>query len=124
MILYETLNQPLIFLLIIVIGFFSGIIFDFSNYLTFLFNKNRIIEKFFDAIAVVLCGAVFFIALLMLNFGEFRFYILLGYVLGIFIYRVTLGLIVAKVCSFCYNKFKLGMSKLSNKLFKKKNENN
>ena len=77
MILYETLNQPLIFLIIFCVGFVSGLIFD--------------------AISVALCGVVFFACLLELNYGEFRFYILLGYVLGILIERITLGLIVAKI---------------------------
>lgn len=125
MILYETLNQPLIFLIIFCVGFVSGLIFDASKYLTFLFNKNKVFEKIFDAISVALCSAVFFACLLELNYGEFRFYILLGYVLGVLIERITLGLIVAKICSLCYNAFKKLMTKLSNKIFKKKsNENN
>lgn len=120
MILYETLNQPLIFLIIFCAGFVSGLVFDASKYLTFLFNNNKIFQKIFDVVAVALCGFVFFVCLLYLNFGEFRFYILLGFVLGILIERFSLGLIVAKICHVCYNAFRNLMTKLSSKIFKRK----
>ena len=120
MILYETLNQPLIFLIIFCAGFVSGLVFDASKYLTFLFNNNKIFQKIFDVVAVAFCGFVFFVCLLYLNFGEFRFYILLGFVLGILIERFSLGLIVAKICAVCYNAFRNLMTKLSGKIFKRK----
>ena len=126
MILYESLNQPLNFLFIFLIGIGSGLIFDVSSYFTFLCNKNRIMQKIFDFISVILCGIVFFFACLTLNFGEFRFYLLLGYLLGILLERFTLGIFIAKIASCCYNKSR----EILNKLFKRaereeqKNESN
>lgn len=116
MILYESLNQPLNFLFIFLIGASSGLIFDAFKYLTFLCNKNHIMEKIFDCVSVILCGVVLFFSCLNLNFGEFRFYLLLGYVLGIFLERFTLGIFIAKIATYCYNKIR----EILNKLFRKK----
>ena len=118
MILYESLNQPLNFLLIFLIGLGSGLIFDIFKYLTFLCNKNSIIEKIFDCISIVLCGIIFFFACLTLNFGEFRFYLFLGYILGILLERFTLGIFIAKIASCCYNSVR----KILNKLLMKRNK--
>lgn len=118
MILYESLNQPLNFLFILLIGIGSGFIFDAFKYLTFLCNKNSIMEKIFDCVSVVLCGIIFFLSTLNLNFGEFRFYLLFGYILGILLERFTFGIFIAKIASYCYNK----ITKTINKLFKKRNK--
>ena len=118
MILYESLNQPLNFLFIFLIGIGSGFIFDAFRYLIFLCNKNSIMEKIFDCVSVVLCGIIFFLSTLNLNFGEFRFYLLFGYILGILLERFTFGIFIAKIASYCYNK----IIKTINKLFKKRNK--
>lgn len=118
MILYETVSQPLNFLFIFFIGLGSGLIFDVFRYLNFLCNKNSVIEKIFDFISVVICGGVFFLSVLELNYGEFRFYLLLSYLLGILLERFSLGLFIAKICSYCYNKF----TQIVNKTFKRKNK--
>ena len=118
MILYESLNQPLNFLFIFLIGIGSGFIFDAFKYLTFLCNKNSITEKIFDCVSVVLCGIIFFLSTLNLNFGEFRFYLLFGYILGILLERFTFGIFIVKIASYCYNK----ITKTINKLFKKRNK--
>ena len=126
MILYESLNQPLNFLFIFLIGIASGLIFDASRYLTFLCNKNRVMQKIFDFVSVILCGTVFFFSCLTLNFGEFRFYLILGYVLGILLERFTFGIFIAKIASTCYNKLKEILNRLFNKRKRKeqKNESN
>ena len=116
MILYESVSQPLNFLLIFLIGICSGLIFDLSRYLTFLCNKNGVMEKIFDFVSVILCGTVFFFTCLTINFGEFRFYLFLGYVLGILLERFTFGIFIAKIASACYNKLR----EILNRIFKKR----
>lgn len=116
MLLYESISQPLNFLYILLIGFASGLIFDFFKYLNFLCNKNTITEKIFDFLSVAICGVVFFLAELHLNYGEFRFYLLFGFIVGILLERFSLGLFIAKICSYCYNK----LTTVLNKIWKKK----
>lgn len=118
MLLYESLNQPLTFLWVFLIGFFASIIFDLSKYLTFLCNNNKIMQKVFDALAVFVFGALFFIVCLVFNFGQFRLYILMAYLCGLLLERTTFGLILAKFCKFCYLNFKK-----INFTFKKKKNN-
>ena len=73
--LYETLSQPHIFLLIILFGFLTGFIFDLLNLL-----KNVIKIKFFNNfilfLGVFLSIFIFYLINLNLNYGEFRFYVL------------------------------------------------
>ena len=125
MLLFETINQPLNFFIIILIGFFCAFIFDISRYFYFLCNKNKIIEKINDILSIIICFCIFFISILILNYGEFRFYLLLGFILGIILQRITFGKIIAKIAKKCYDIF----NKLKIKLFRKKgneiiNENN
>lgn len=122
MVLFETQNQFIVFLIIVLIGFICGFIFDANKYINFLCNKNKIVQIILDFLSVLMCAFVFFISCLHLNFGEFRFYILLGFIVGVLIQRTTLGIVIAKICKLCYDKLKV----VINKLFKtkEKHENN
>ena len=106
MILYESLSQPLNFLVVFLIGIAGGFIFDIFKYFTFLCNKNKVMEKIFDFISVILCGGVFFVLCLKINYGELRFYLILGFILGILMQRFTIGIFIAKISSSCYNKIR------------------
>ena len=106
MVLYESLNQPIIFLYLFIIGFFASIIFDFSKYLTFLCNNNKIMQKIFDSFAVFVFGIIFFVACLMFNYGQFRLYLAMAYILGFLFERISLGITLAKFCKICYLNFK------------------
>lgn len=121
MLLYESLNQPINFLYLFLAGFLAAIVFDAAKYLTFLCNNNKVMQKIFDCLSVCFAGFVFFAACLVFNFGQFRFYLLCAFLLGILTERITLGLSLAKICKFCYLKCK----KLLNFAFRKnKNETN
>lgn len=104
MLLGETLMQPLIFLLLLLIGFLSGLFFDFGNYIVFLCNKNKVVRVVFDVLISLVCCFIFFLSILSLSYGELRFYHILGFLLGVFLERKTLGKIIAKVSKYCYNK--------------------
>lgn len=123
MLLYETLSQPLIFIIILSFGFLSGLVFDLRNYLCFLFAKNKIVSVILDTVATILVCFIFLLGNLYFNFGQFRFYVILGFVIGLSIERVTLGIIVGKICSWCYNKFRELTSKLYGKREKEKKSN-
>ena len=120
MILYETLSEPLIFLLMLAFGFVCGILYDINKYIAFLCNNNQIVQKVLDVISTCVAGFLFILALTILNYGEFRFYLLLSFLIGIFAERKTLGLVLAKFFSFCYNSFK----NLIKRIFKTKDEIN
>jgi hypothetical protein len=112
MLLYETLTQPAVFFIILVIGIACGIIFDLRSYIVFLCANNKVVTIILDILSVLLSSIIFYLCVLGLNFGEFRFYIVLSFLLGILLERFTLGLFVAKISSWCYNKFKMLISKV------------
>lgn len=119
MLLFETLSQPLAFLLTFSVGFGSGFLVDLQNYILFLCNKNKIVGVVLDVIVSVLCSIVFLICVLSFNFGEFRFYLSIAFVCGLLLQRFSLGLIIAKIALWCYNLFKNILRKIYNEKPKK-----
>lgn len=115
--LYETLSQPLILLLLLIFGFASGIVFDFANFFFILSQKNKTFRFFLDLISMVLVGLIFFLLVLKINYGEIRFYEIVMFASALFVERVLIGKIVAKFFGLCYNFFVRFLEKL--KVFKK-----
>ena len=76
MILFETLSQPYIILVVIMSGFLSGLFFDISYIISFLCNDNKIVKNILEFISVV-CVFVF-----------------------------TLGKLIAKTRNWCYHIFR------------------
>lgn len=120
MLMYETLSQPLIFFIIFSIGLSSGLLFDLKSYINFLFAKNNIISIFLDIVAAFLICLILYFSNLIFNYGEFRFYVLIAFFIGLLIERLSLGIFVAKFFSWCYNKFGKLISKLYGNESKKK----
>ena len=101
--LYETLSQPIIFLILIISGFFSGFIFDIINIL-----KKHIKIKFFINflifLGVFLTIFIFYLINLKFNYGQFRFYTIFCFTLSFTIERFISCNILAKDTELCYNK--------------------
>lgn len=119
MLLYETLSQPKIFLIVLGVGFLCGTLFDFRSYIFFLCNKNKVVGFVCDFIASLLCCFVFFLCLGKFNFGVFRFYLALGFLSGLLFERFSVGLIIAKFGNWCYTFFKRLIQKIYGRKKKK-----
>lgn len=115
MLLYETLSQPLIFIIVFAVGFLSGFLFDLENYLVFLCNKNKIVKIVLDFTLTLLCCFIFFLTILNQNYGELRFYEILAFAGGIFLERKSLGFVIAKFFTWCYTKFEKLIQKIKEK---------
>ena len=63
-----------------------------------------ILNNIFDAVRVLIWGAVFYIATLLLNYGEVRFYLILAFVGGFCLERTFLVPAIQKLRSMCYNR--------------------
>ena len=119
--LYETLNQPQFFLFVVLFGFLSGIIFDLKKII-----KNNIKNKFFDYFLSFFCVflviLIYFFVNLKLNYGEFRFYILITFCLALSIERIFIGNLLENLLRKWYNKLTEKMKKgYENKIRKRKN---
>lgn len=101
--LYETLAQPKIVFIFILIGFFCGFLFDIKNIFLSFFKKRIIINHFFTFFCVFLLFFIFFITNLKLNYGQLRFFIFATFMLAFFIQRFLITNFVAKDIIKCYN---------------------
>ena len=76
--LYPTLNQPLIVLIIFTVGMASGLIFDIARILTTI-SGEKWSKHIFDFLATIICFFALFFINLSINLGQFRIYILAVY---------------------------------------------
>ena len=90
--LYSTLNQPLVFLIIFLIGFASGFVFDAARILTTLSGGDRWSKHIFDFVATIICFVFLYFANLLANLGQFRLYIL-----GVFLTSFALERFFSKI---------------------------
>lgn len=119
--LYETLNQPQIFLFVVLFGFLSGIIFDFKKIIKNNI-KNKIFDYFLSFFCVFLVILIYFFVNLKLNYGEFRFYILITFCLALSIERIFIGNLLENFLKKCYTKLERKIKKLyEDKIRKRKN---
>ena len=118
--LYETLSQPKIFLFLALIGFASGFLYDVSSYIIFLCNKNKVVKIVFNFLATICTFVVFYIAVLVLDYGELRFFHFVTFWLFLSIQRITLGNIIANFIDKCYTFLTKLIQKMLKGLQKKK----
>ena len=102
--LYQTVSQPKIFLIFSLFGFLCGIFFNIRNMLHI--KKYVIFRHFFDFFATFITLFIFFILNVKFNFGEFRFFLLISFLLSFTIGNFITTNFLAKPVSNCYNKLR------------------
>ena len=118
--LFETLKQSYIFLGSIYFGLIIGIIKNGINLIINTFKNNKIITFIFDLIFMLIFGLLFIFCINLINFGEFRVYLLLGYICGFVIEIKTLGFLVDFVFKKIYTFIIFLYKKILNlKIFKR-----
>lgn len=105
--LYPTANQPLIIVVMFFTGFLSGIFFDIFRFLTYLSGGDKWSRNFFDFLSTIFSFAILFLANLWINYGQFRFYVVVIFFIGFFIERVISKILWTKLILKCYNTFKV-----------------
>ena len=101
--LYQTLSQPLIILLLIIFGFLSGLLFDFFSLINYFLNNNKITKQIFYFLSVFPIFIIFYYLNLKFNYGQFRFYTILLFFGALILERISLGNLFAKMYDRCYN---------------------
>lgn len=114
--LYATLNQFFVFVITLIIGIFSGLFFDLSNLIALFFNNNKIIKQIFYFFSTILSFFILFLTNLAINYGQFRFFVLISFLIGLYIERK----LVSNPITNLINKilFKLKAKRSKRKLFK------
>ena len=74
------------FLAITATGIIIGVLFDAYRVLQWRFRPPRLITSVTDFIYCLLASAIAFVVLLISNWGEFRFYVVIALLSGLFFY--------------------------------------
>ena len=94
--LYETLYQGQIFLAVLYFGLIAGVVFEGKNLIQNAFNKNKIVCVVLDTAFMAIASLLFIFAKNLANYGEFRLYLLIAFVLGIVLEHISIGFLVEK----------------------------
>lgn len=102
MILYETLMQGTMLLVLIVGGFLCGFLFDAVK----LVSKNKqVIKNILGFFVSIVSYLVLFLIVLSFGFGQMRLWHILVFVASVALQRASCGLLLAKFLAVCYNFF-------------------
>ncbi len=110
------------FLILLFFGFIFGMCYGILSAIN-LPHKKLILKNILDFLLCASGVVLFIILILYVNLGKFRLFLLLGYVLGIVLERITLGKLFAKGYIWVYNKLiasakKFAKSKVGQVIFK------
>ena len=98
-------EQVYIFLETILVGAIMGVVFDFFRALRRNGNTRNIIVYIQDIIFWIIVAIIIITSSFILNAGELRGYMLIGYVLGAFLYLLALSFYVKGFFMIIMNLF-------------------
>ena len=105
-------EQVYIFLGTILVGAIMGIIFDFFRALRRNGNTCNLIVYLQDIIFWLIVAVIIITSSFVLNNGELRGYMLIGYLLGAFLYMLILSIYIKNFFIFGMNLFTKGFQTL------------
>lgn len=100
--LYPTLNQPLVIVVMLAVGFASGVIFDIGRILSALLGGQKFSRHFFDFLSVIFSSFLIVVANLRVNFGQLRLYVFAIFFVSLFFERFLSKILWTKLLSKCY----------------------
>lgn len=89
-------NQAYLFIMFILNGILIGVLFDIFRILRKSFKTSDFITYIEDITFWILAGTLTLYFIFSLNNGEIRLYILIGIILGIIIYMLTISKYIVK----------------------------
>ena len=122
--LFETLKQSYVFFGALYFGLISWIVKEIFNFLLKIFKNNKVFVFIFDFLFLTISSILFIICLNVINYGEFRLFILLIFCLGYFIERKSIGYLLDFLFRKIYNLFNKLYFKFKNTKFFKRIFNN
>ena len=91
------------FFILFLIGIGIGIIYGILNMCQKI-KPIYAIQIILDIVFCIISTIVFLFSINIINMGEFRLFLLIAYIIGFIIERITLGKLFAKGYKFVYNK--------------------
>lgn len=102
----------LIFLNCTCIGIITGILSDCTYFVKKLFKSNFIICFIIDFLVFFIGATLVFVVACKMNYNIFAFYEILGFILGVFLEKISCSNLFAKFLNLLYN----GLVKLLSKI--------
>ena len=100
--MFQTLEQPKIFLLCLFIGVVFGIYYEPFYFVKLLFKKS-LIKKIIKIISIILFAPIFVKFSLIFDFPDFRLYMVLAIFTGALLYKVSFHKPIAILLNRVYN---------------------
>lgn len=121
--LYETLLQGKMFLAIMYFGIVAGVFLTAKKLIDKTTKKSKFLTCISDIVFMLVCTTLFLIAKTKFCYGEFRFFEISAFLIGILIQQYSLNKLVEKFFNMVYNVFvrlfaKLKKTKLFGKILK------
>jgi spore cortex biosynthesis protein YabQ len=79
------------FLITVVLGIVVGLLFDLNRTCRYFWRPRRHLAVFLDLLFCLVATVVVYAGLLLANWGEVRFYVFIGMVLGLALYYLTVS---------------------------------
>ncbi|MGI6113256.1 MAG: spore cortex biosynthesis protein YabQ [Mahellales bacterium] len=99
----ETINQTIVFGYIVVCGGIVGMAFDIYRFFKIKWAFNKIITGFIDLLFCMAAALLFFYIIYHINYGQVRGYIIIGFIIGWVLYKLTISKPVVIILEFLYN---------------------
>ncbi len=101
--LFHTVGQSYVFLLMLLSGLLCGAWYDILRRLRALTGAGRPLTALFDALFAVGCAPVAAYALYISNGADIRLYALLGAACGFTMYMAAIARMIDAACAFAHN---------------------
>ena len=101
--LYPTLNQPIVLLALFAGGIVCGLVFDVCKILTTLAGNDKFSKHFFDFLATIFSFLLLFFVNLWCNYGQFRLYVFLVFLISFSLERLISKFLWTKLLSKWYS---------------------
>lgn len=118
--LFETLKQSYVFLGAMYFGILLGVCFEILNFCAKILKKTKLVLFLRDLIFSLIATFLFIICTNVVNYGEFRLYIFLAFIVGFILEKISIGYLVAFLIEKLYNFLKFIYKKITKlKFFKR-----
>ena len=107
-------NSLTLFLICFVFGFGLGVLYSVLQFFKLVVRKNIIISNVFNFLFALFYGFIILMVVINLNFGNFRLFVFIAFLLGTVLQQKTLEKIFAKMNFWLYNKLCKGLNFLKN----------
>ena len=101
-----TTNQLHLFVIFLISGILVGLVFDFFRILRKSFKHPDIVIYIQDVLFWIITGIILLYLSFLFNDGEIRIFMILGSILGFFIYMFTVSKMIIKISVYIILKIK------------------